>query len=132
MKQLSRAFKLGFACSLVVVGVMAGQSAFGSVADLSDASGSSVAASTGSVSTANSASTGSVSLQPGEVTSAPAAQSAPWSHTPPPPPPLCPVPEANAGLVLAALIPLMLLMTPARLRKAIAAIRAGGAVTATV
>ena len=124
MKQLYRAFSLGFACSLVV-GVMAGQSAFGSVADIGSASGSSVST---SVSTSDST-VGSVNLTPGQVSS-----SAPWHWSPPPPPPtpspVCAVPEANAGLILAALFPLMLLITPARVRKVMAAIRADGAVGA--
>ncbi len=47
-----------------------------------------------------------------------------------PTPPLCPVPEANAGWILGGLFPLMLLLTPARLRKARAALRSRTAATA--
>jgi hypothetical protein len=73
----------------------------------------------------------SVIVAPGEVTSS-TPHGWGWGPPPPPtPPPVCAVPEANAGFVLAALFPLMLLVTPARMRKVIAAIRAGGALGAT-
>jgi len=118
MKQMSRALSLGFACSLVV-GVMAGQSAFGSVADLGAASGSSVtttSAAPGAITTVTST-PGSVSTT--TVTPGASSVAVPWGH-------LNPVPEANAGFILAALLPLMLLMTPTRVRKVLAAFRSSG------
>jgi hypothetical protein len=124
MKQLSRALSLGFACSLAL-GALAGQSAFGSVADLGAASSSSVSTSDVSSSTG---STEVSAVQTSFTTDNRGGQGGGWS----PPPPIWPVPEANAGFILAALIPLMLLLTPARLRKLLGAFRSSRAVASTV
>jgi hypothetical protein len=128
MKQTSRSLNLSLACSLVL-GVFAGQSALGSVADLGTSSGS--GGSSVSLTTSPGSTTATtVQSTPGSVSSSFSGWGGwggggsggnPWGgggH-------LNPVPEANAGLVLAALFPLMLLLTPSRVRKMIAAFRSG-------
>jgi hypothetical protein len=119
MKQKHRAFNftLGIACSLVL-GVMAGQSASGSIAGIGGSTGSSISIGTSTVSTST------VSV-PGQITSTSTPGWSIWGgpgnggH-------LSPCPEANAGFILAALLPLMLLITPTRVRKALAVIRSRG------